>query len=168
LHNFISFFDVIWINPIFFGLICLICLVNNFVFQVLFDNKVNLVITSVPSNLPISHVFESVSLIPPWNKRVDNFMRSTMFFANKFLSKKRAVIIMHVDDPWVLKEIRSLLDSYQLKVRMKWFIVNSSPQMSSEDPSSQVPKISLFAYEVDLHSLKFRIDLNSFFSCRPL
>jgi len=34
---------------------------------------------------------------------------------------------MHVDDLWMLKEIFSFLESYQLKVRMKWIVVNSNP-----------------------------------------
>jgi hypothetical protein len=44
---------------------------------------------------------------------------------------------MHVDDLHVLKEIRSFFESYQLKVRMKWIVVNSSPQINSENPSSK-------------------------------
>jgi hypothetical protein len=44
---------------------------------------------------------------------------------------------MHADDSHVLKEIHSFFESYQLKVHMKWIVVNSSPQMNSEDPSSK-------------------------------
>jgi hypothetical protein len=57
------------------------------------------------------HVFEPLSLIPPWNKQMDNFIESTMFFTNKFMSNKRIVIIMHANDLWVLKEIQSLLET---------------------------------------------------------
>jgi hypothetical protein len=67
---------------------------------------------------------------------MDNFIESIVVFVDMFLLDKRAIIIMHVDDLQVLKDIRSFLESYQLKVRMKWIVVNSSPQMSSEDPSS--------------------------------
>jgi hypothetical protein len=67
---------------------------------------------------------------------MDNFIECTIFFVDNFLFDSGAVIIMHVDDPQMLKEIPSFLESYQLKVRMKWVVVNSSPQMSSKDPSS--------------------------------
>jgi hypothetical protein len=104
---------------IFFELICLIILVINCVFQVSLENKVDLVIIDLPSNLPISHVSKPLSLIPLWNRRMDNFNKSIMFFANKFLSNKRVVIIKHANELQVLKEIHSLLESYQLKVCMK-------------------------------------------------
>jgi len=79
------------------------------------------------------HVYEPVSLIPLWNKWMDNFIESIMFFTNKFLSSRGAIIIMHVDDLQRLKEICSFLESYHMKVCMKWFVVNSSPQMSYRD-----------------------------------
>jgi hypothetical protein len=69
-------------------LICLICLVNNYVFQVSSENKVDIVIANVPSDLPIPHVFEPLSLNPPWNRQVDNFIKSNVFFANKFMFDK--------------------------------------------------------------------------------
>jgi len=50
---------------------------------------------------------------------VDNFIEYVVVIVNKFLFNRRVVIIMHVDDLRVLKEIRSFLESYQLKVRMK-------------------------------------------------
>jgi hypothetical protein len=67
---------------------------------------------------------------------MDNFIESTMFFAYMFLSNRKVVIIMHVNDPQVLKDNRPFLESYQLKVHMKWIVVNSSPQMNNKDPSS--------------------------------
>jgi len=67
-------------------------------------------------------------------------------FEDKFLFDKGAIIIMHVDDPQMLKEIFSFLENYQLKVCMKWTLVNSSPQMGSKDPSSQVPWILIYPY----------------------
>jgi hypothetical protein len=43
---------------------------------------------------------------------MDNFIESIVYFADKFLFDRRAIIIMHVDDPRVLKEIlpKELLD----------------------------------------------------------
>jgi hypothetical protein len=103
---------------------------------VFFENKVDLVLLHIPSNLIIPHVFKLFFFILPWNRRVDNFIKSVAVFVDRFLFGKRVVIIMHVNDLQVLKEIRSFLESYQLKVHMKWIVVNSSPHMNSEDPSS--------------------------------
>jgi hypothetical protein len=58
---------------------------------------------------------------------VDNFIEFVVLFANRFMFDRRALIIMYVNDPCMLKEIHSFLESYQLKVHMKWIVVNSSP-----------------------------------------
>jgi hypothetical protein len=94
---------------------------------VFFDKKVDLVLANVPFNLLIPHVFKSLSLIPSWNMWMDNFIKSIVVFANKFQFDRRDFIIMHVNDPWRLKEILFFLESYQLKVHMKRIVVNSSP-----------------------------------------
>jgi hypothetical protein len=67
-------------------------------FQVCFENKVDLVLVDVPSNLPILHVSEPLSFIPPWNMRMDNFIKSIVFFTDRFLSDRGVTIIMHADD----------------------------------------------------------------------
>lgn len=61
-------------------------------------SKVDLVLEDVPSNLSISYVSEPLSFIPPWNRQVDNFIKSIMFFVNKFLFDRGAIIIMYVND----------------------------------------------------------------------
>lgn len=156
------FFYVNWIDPRFvlhsFGLILL---VNDCVFKVYFENKVDLVLANVPFNLSILRIFKPISLIFPWNWWVDNFIEFIVVFEDRFLSNKTAIIIMHVDDLQVLKEIRSFLENYQLKVCMKWTVANSSVHMSSKYSSSQVPWITLYPYVFTLCILlKVRI-LNS-------
>jgi hypothetical protein len=121
---------------------------------VTFDNKLNLVLANLPSNLLILHIFMSFSFIPQWNKHVDNFIESFVVFANRFLFNRGVVIIMHVDDLQMLQEICSFLENYQLKVRMKWIVVNSSPQMNSEDPSFQVPPNLFYPYFLHFTFLK--------------
>jgi hypothetical protein len=118
-----------------------------------FENKVDLVLANISSNLSILHVFELLSLIPPWNKCMDNFIESLVVFVEMFLSNKGAIIMMHVDDLCVLKEIWSFLESYQLKVHMKWIVVDSSPHMNSEDSSSHVPPVSFYTYVFALYIL---------------
>jgi len=93
----------------FSELICLIILLNNYVFQVSSKIKVDLVITNVPSNLSILHVYEPLSLIPPWSRRMDNFIESIVFFTDRLLFYRGPIIIMHANDLQVLKEIRSFL-----------------------------------------------------------
>lgn len=125
---FLYFFYVNLIDPkCFLHSFGLIFLVNACIFQVSSQNKVNLVPIDASSTFPISHVFEPLSLIPQWNKYVDNFIESIMAFANKFMSNRRVVISMHVDDLHVLKEICSFIKTYQLKVDMKWIVMNYSP-----------------------------------------
>ncbi len=101
-----------------------------------FENKVDLILLDIPSNLIIPHVFKLLFFILPWNRRVDNFIKSIAVFVDRFLFGRGVIIIMHVNDLQVLKESRSFLESYQLKVHMKWIVVNSSPHMNSKDPSS--------------------------------
>jgi hypothetical protein len=145
-HRAIKFFSLFDVIEVILNLFC-ICLSNLsckcLVFQVSSEDKVDLDLANILFNLLIMQVFEPLSFIPPWNKRVDNFIKSTMFFADMFLFNRGVVIIMHANDPQVFKEIHSFLENYQLKVCMKWIVINLSPQMSSEDPSSQVPQISL-------------------------
>jgi hypothetical protein len=121
-----SFLQLDW-SLLFFELIILIILVNNFVFHVSSKNKVDLVIVYVPSNLLLIHVFEPFSLILLWNKQVYNFTESIVYFVSKFLFDKGVVITMDADHMQVLKEICSFLESYQMKVCMEWFVVNSNP-----------------------------------------
>jgi hypothetical protein len=48
------------------------------------------------------------------------------------------MFLFHLDDPQVLKEIRSYLESCSFWIHMKWVVVNSLPLASSEDPSLKV------------------------------
>jgi hypothetical protein len=101
---------------------------------------------------------------------MENFIDSVVVFINRFLSNKGVVIIMHAYDPQVLKDIRSFLQSYQLKVHMKWIIMNSSPQMSS-DPSFKyhgshfIHMFVHFTFFERQDSLKFYFFLVD--SCKP-
>ncbi len=62
---FFCFFYVNWIHPkCFHHSFGLILLINTCIFQVSFQNKVNLVLVNIPSNLLIPHVFEPLSSIP--------------------------------------------------------------------------------------------------------
>ncbi len=110
---FFYLFNVNWIHPqCFLHSFGVILLVNACVFQVFFENKVDLVLVDVPSNLLISHILEPPLFIPQWTKCVDNFIEYVVVFVDKYLFDRGVVIIMHIDDPRVLKKIRSFLESY--------------------------------------------------------
>ncbi len=68
--------------------------------------------TYIQTNLPIPHIFELFSFIPQWNMHVDNFIKSVVVFANRFLFNTKVVIMMHANDLWVLKEICSIIENY--------------------------------------------------------
>jgi hypothetical protein len=69
-------------------------------------------VTYIQTNLPIPHIFELFSFIPQWNMHVDNFIKSVVVFANRFLFNTKVVIMMHANDLWVLKEICSIIENY--------------------------------------------------------
>ncbi len=66
----------------------------------------------------------------------------------KFLLIDGVVLLFHLDDPQVLKEIKSYLETYSFQICMKWVVVNSLPFVSLEDPSLKVwaPICSSFLY----------------------
>jgi hypothetical protein len=72
----------------------------------------NKVLGDIPTNLPITHIFELFSFIPQWNKHVNNFIKSVVVFADRFLLDRKVIIMMHVDDLCMLKEIRSIIQNY--------------------------------------------------------
>jgi hypothetical protein len=47
-----------------------------------------------------------------------------MFF-EKFLFENGVVLLFHVNDLHVLKEIQSFLENYFLKIQMKWIVINN-------------------------------------------
>jgi hypothetical protein len=72
-----------------------------------------------------------------WNKKVDEYIVGVFDFAHIFLAFDGVVLLFHLDDLKVLKEVKSYLESYDFKIQMKWVMVNSLPLMGSEDPFSR-------------------------------
>jgi putative flippase GtrA len=75
---------------------------------VYFQNKV---LGDVPINFTIPHIFWLFSFILQWYRHVDNFIKSIVVFVDNFLFDKKVVIMMHANDLWVLKDIRSILEN---------------------------------------------------------
>jgi len=69
-------------------------------------------------------------------------------FVEKFLAFHGDVLLFHMNDLRVLKEVRSYMKNYDLQIWMKWAMVNLLPLTNSEDPSFKVPsqshKLSLY------------------------
>jgi hypothetical protein len=85
----------------------------------------DLVIINIPNNLPIPCVFDPTFSIPSWNQSVDNFINIIILLSNKLLFENGVVLLFHVDDLCMLKEIWSFLEKYFLKIWMKWIVINN-------------------------------------------
>jgi hypothetical protein len=83
---------------------------------------------------PTQHSLSHVGI----NRSVANFIDFVILFSNIFLSKNGVVFHFHADDLHVLKEIRSFLDNYFLRIQMKWIVINSVEETSSEDHLTKV------------------------------
>jgi len=63
------FFSLMLIGSLFFCIhLNIILVVNTYVFQVSYENKVDLVLVDVPSILSILHISKPFSFILPWNR----------------------------------------------------------------------------------------------------
>jgi hypothetical protein len=74
--------------------------------------KVQLVIANVLGNLYVLFVSNSLSNIPAWNWKVDEYIVAIFDFTNKFSTFDGAVLLFHQDDFKILKEVKSYLESY--------------------------------------------------------
>jgi len=73
-----------------------------------------------------------------WNNIVEDYVVSIFNFTNKFLTSDGVVLLFHLDDLHVLKEIRSYMESYSFQIRMKLVSVNFLSFINSNKPSMKV------------------------------
>ncbi len=83
--------------------------------QVNLDGKVQLVIVDIPKNLHVPMVSTKPSNIPPWNRKVDEYIVAIFDFVQKFLASSNFVLLFHLDDLKVMKEVSSYLESLASK-----------------------------------------------------
>jgi hypothetical protein len=83
-----------------------------------------LLIAEVPSNLLIPFVFKPTTTVPFWNCHINNYVYGVFGFANKYLCGDGAIVIFHDDDPFVLKKIKSYLETNGYEVHSRWVIIN--------------------------------------------
>ncbi len=134
------------------------CVLNIFYFLFFFvemnlGGKVQLVIANDIGNI-LSNPFD----IPAQNQKVNEYIATIFDFVKKFLAFDGVVLLFCQDDLRVLKEVKSCVENYGLKIQIKWVVVNSLPLMSNKDPSLKVPsqtfKLSLY-FSFSLLQLKF-------------
>jgi hypothetical protein len=83
-----------------------------------------LLIAEVPSNLLIPFVSKPTTTIPFWNCHINNYVYGVFGFANKYLCGDGAIVVFHDDDPFVLKEIKSYLETNGYEVHSRWVLIN--------------------------------------------
>jgi hypothetical protein len=106
-------------------------------------------------------IFRNPNDILAWNMKVNEYIVGVFDFAQMFLAFNGAVLLFHLNDLKILKEVKSYLESYGFQTQMKWAVVNSLPFTSSEDPSFKVPFQSTKFY---LYFSSFQLKFKKFFN----
>jgi hypothetical protein len=102
------------------------------------SGKVQLVFVNIPRKLLVPFVSKNLDDIPAWNKKVDQYIVGVFDFAHIFLAFDGAVLLFHLNDLRVLREVKFYLKSYGFQIRMTWDVVNSLPLTNNKDPSLKV------------------------------
>lgn len=69
---------------------------------------------------------------------MEDYIMFVFYFANKLCATNNVVLLFHLDDLHVLKEVRPYLESIGLKIRTKWDMVDFLPLTISDDLSLKV------------------------------
>jgi hypothetical protein len=67
----------------------------------------NFVYCQSPINLSVPLVLEHTIDVPFWNQHIENYVYGVYGFVNKYFCPNIAVVVFHIDDPCVFKEIKS-------------------------------------------------------------
>jgi hypothetical protein len=81
-------------------------------------------IVEVPSNLSIPFMSKPTNIVAFWNRHINNYIYGVFGFANKYLYDNGAIVVFHDDDPCVLKEIKSYLETNEYEIHSRWAIIN--------------------------------------------
>ncbi len=88
------------------------------------------VIGDVPGGVGVSMVFQFRANIQKWNAKVPHYVDFAFICADKFLLENGAILFFHLNDLWILKQIKEFLDSYYMSIQMEWAVVNDLPLIS--------------------------------------
>jgi hypothetical protein len=80
------------------------------------SGKVQLVITNISRNLPIPLVSKNLDDILAWNQKVDEYIVAIFDFVDKFLASNGVVLLFHLDDLKVIREVKSYMESYGFQI----------------------------------------------------
>jgi hypothetical protein len=76
------------------------------------NDMVQLVFTNIHENLLIPMVSKNSSNIPPWNRRVDDYIVAIFDFVKTKLASKGVMLLCHSINFKIFKEVMSYLESY--------------------------------------------------------
>ncbi len=76
------------------------------------SGKIQLVFANIPRNLLVPLMSRNLNDIHPWNKKVDENIVGVFDFAHIFLAFDGVVLLFHLDDLRLLKEVKSYPKSY--------------------------------------------------------
>jgi hypothetical protein len=71
--------------------------------------KVQLIFVNIPINLLVPLVSRNLDDIFAWNKKVDEYIVGVFDFTHIFLASSGVVLLFHLDDLKVLKEVKNLI-----------------------------------------------------------
>jgi hypothetical protein len=117
------------------------------------SGKLALLIVEVPSDLPILLVPIPPTIVPSWNRRIDNYGYGIFCFANKNMEDNDTLLIFHDDNPCILKEIKSFLETNRYEIHFKWAIINSLLWIISKIKGRMVITLLNYIY-ITYHSIE--------------
>jgi hypothetical protein len=99
---------------------------------------IDLVIGDMLGGVGVPMVSQFGANILKWNAKVLHYVECIFIFANKFLSQSGVILLFHLDDLRIFKEIREFLDNYSMSIRMKRVGVNNLPLCSTQNHGLKV------------------------------
>ncbi len=94
-------------------------------------NKPTFLNTEVSLDLLIPLISIPPTIVPSWNRHINNYVSRIFGFANKYIEKNGAILIFHDDDPHIFKEIKSFSERNGYEIHFRWAVINFLLRMSS-------------------------------------
>jgi hypothetical protein len=76
------------------------------------SGKVQLIFVDVLGNLLVPLISRNPNDIPTWNRKVDEYIVKVFDFSQIFLASNGVVLLFHLDDFRVLKEVKFYMENY--------------------------------------------------------
>jgi hypothetical protein len=151
-------------------LICTILEVtNNFPFT-LQDSTISrlvLFIAKVLLDLLVLLVSTPPTVVPSWNHHIDKYVYEIFGFTNKYMENNGTILIFHDDNPRMLKDIKSFLDTNGYEIHFRWAIINSLLRMSNGIKGKMVIPLWKYIYIAYYSIESYWTNSYHSLSCRP-